>query len=399
MRHTLRAAAVIALIALGGGGYWYFVHKGGTVEDLVALATGKGAPGGGAPAAPAGGGGPGAGGAGAGGAGGGMPVEAVTVRIGTVARTVTAVGTLLSDESVVIRPEVAGRIAEIDFREGERTAAGTVLFRLDDSVARATLAQAQASLAFSRSELQRAEELLRNNAGSVRTREQALSKLQADEATVQLAGAHLNRLTLKAPFDGVLGLRKVSIGDYVAAGEDLVNIEAIDTLKLDFRVPELYLAAVRPGQTLAVSVDALPGRSVEGTVYAIDPLVDVNGRAVVIRAAVPNTDHALRPGLFARVELTLTVNPEAVLVPEQAVVAVGSRQFIYKVVDGKAVQTPVTLGTRRSGEVEIVSGLAHGDVVVTGGQMKIRDGAPVRVMPPAGAPPGPQASAAGKAGG
>ncbi|KAA0685760.1 efflux RND transporter periplasmic adaptor subunit [Azospirillum brasilense] len=370
MRHTLRIVALLVLVALGGGAYWYFVKQGGTINTLLA---GKvPSPGGASSGAPAAGGPP-----------GGtppMPVEALPVKVGTVSRQVTAVGSLLSSESVVIRPEVAGKVSEIAFLEGQAVKKGAVLIRLDDSIARATLAQAQASIAFSRAELSRAEELYRQRTGPARNREQALAKLQSDEAAVQLAKAQLEKLTLTAPFDGVLGLRKVSVGDVVAAGKDIVNLEAIDTLKLDFRVPELYLPTVRTGQTLKVAVDSFGGRSFDGMVYAIDPLVDVNGRAVVIRARVPNTDGALRPGLFARVALTLDQNPNAVLVPEQAVSAFGNKQFVFKVVEGKAVQTTVTLGERRNAEVEITAGLQPGDVVVTAGQLKIRDGAPVVVV-------------------
>jgi len=371
MRHSLRIVALLVLAALAGGAYWYFVKQGGTVAELTALVRGGAAPtpGGASAAKP---GGP-----------GGMPptaVEAVPVKIGNVARTVTAVGSLLSNESVVIRPEMAGRISEIAFQEGQRVAKGTVLVRLDDSIARATLAQAQASIAFSRAELSRADQLVRQNTGPLRTREQAAAKLQADEASVQLAKAQLDKQVLTAPFDGVLGLRKVSVGDYMQAGKDIVNIEAIDTLKLDFRVPEMFLSAVRIGQTLKVSVDAFAGRSFDGQVYAIDPLIDVNGRAVVIRARVANPDGALRPGLFARVALTLTVVPDAVLIPEQAIVAFGKEQFVFKVVEGKVAQTKVVLGERRNAEVEITQGLKPGDVVVTAGQLKIRDGVPVAVV-------------------
>ncbi|ALJ37325.1 efflux RND transporter periplasmic adaptor subunit [Azospirillum brasilense] len=370
MRHTLRIVALLVLVALGGGAYWYFVKQGGTINTLLA---GKvPSPGGASSGAPAAGGPPGSTPP--------MPVEALPVKVGTVSRQVTAVGSLLSSESVVIRPEVAGKVSEIAFLEGQAVKKGAVLIRLDDSIARATLAQAQASIAFSRAELSRAEELYRQRTGPARNREQALAKLQSDEATVQLAKAQLEKLTLTAPFDGVLGLRKVSVGDVVAAGKDIVNLEAIETLKLDFRVPELYLPTVRTGQTLKVAVDSFGGRTFDGTVYAIDPLVDVNGRAVVIRARVPNKDGALRPGLFARVALTLDQTPNAVLVPEQSVSAFGNRQFVFKVVDGKAVQTTVTLGERRNAEVEITAGLQPGDVVVTAGQLKIRDGAPVVVV-------------------
>ncbi|TWA74342.1 membrane fusion protein (multidrug efflux system) [Azospirillum brasilense] len=369
MRHTLRIVALLVLVALGGGAYWYFVKQGGTINTLLA---GKVPSPGGASAGPAAGGPPGGAPP--------MPVEAQPVKIGTVSRQVTAVGSLLSSESVVIRPEVAGKVSEIAFLEGQAVKKGTVLIRLDDSIARATLAQAQASIAFSRAELARADELYRQRTGPARNREQALAKLQSDEAAVQLAKAQLEKLTLTAPFDGVLGLRKVSVGDVVAAGKDIVNLEAIEVLKLDFRVPELYLPTVRTGQTLKVAVDSFGGRTFDGTVYAIDPLVDVNGRAVVIRARVPNKDGALRPGLFARVALTLDQTPNAVLVPEQAVSAFGNKQFVFKVVEGKAVQTTVMLGERRNAEVEITAGLQPGDVVVTAGQLKIRDGAPVMVV-------------------
>ncbi len=375
MRHVLRVVFLLALLALGGAGYWYFIDQGGTVGQLTALVQGWGkgtpaappAPAGAAPARP-------------------LPVEAVKAKTGAVTRTVTAVGSLMSNESVVVRPEVAGRITTIAFAEGEPVKKGAVLIRLDDAVARATLAQAQASLVFSRNDLNRAAELFRQSSGTAKAREQALAKLQADEAAVQLAQAQLDKLTLIAPFDGVLGLRSVSVGDVVQPGAAIVNLEAIDQLKLDFRVPEAYLPAVRVGQTLNVSVDAFPGRSFQGTVYAINPLLDVNGRAVVIRARVPNAGLELRPGLFARVVLALTENPSAVLVPEQALFAQGQQQLLYRVADGKATLTKVKIGVRRNGEVEILDGVTTDDTVITGGQIKIRDGAPVAVVgaPPAG---------------
>jgi len=389
MRHTLRFVAILILLALAGGAYWYFVVQGGTLNGLKATLSAGGAK---PAAAPGGPGGPG-------GAMPPMPVEAVPVRVGTIARTVTSVGSLLSNESVVIRPEVAGRIADIPFQEGQSVRKGTVLIRLDDSVARATLAQAQASIAFDRAELARAEELLSRNAGTARTRDQAQAKLLADQAAVQLAQAQLEKLTITAPFDGVLGLRKVSVGDVVQPGKDIVNLEAVDTLKLDFRVPEAYLPAVKVGQTLALSVDAFGGRKFAGEVYAIDPLIDVNGRALAVRARVPNPDHALRPGLFARVSLTLTVQNDAIIVPEQSIVAFGNDQFVFTVVEGKAKQSKVRLGERRNAEVEIVDGLKSGDVVVTAGQLKIRDGAPVMVIDLSKPPPGPQAGGNKPAGG
>ncbi|CAK0779221.1 membrane fusion protein, multidrug efflux system [uncultured Gammaproteobacteria bacterium] len=335
-------------------------------------------------AKPLGGAGPGGGGPGGAGPGGfAMAVEAGPVRVGAVAREVTAVGSLISRESVIIRSELAGRIAEIAFAEGTAVHKGEVLLRLDDSIPRATLAQAQASLALSRAEAARADELFGKGSGTASARDKAQAKLLVDQAELALDRAKLDKLTLSAPFAGIVGLRKISVGDYVKEGQDIVNLEAIDSLKLDFSVPEAYLPVVRTGQTLAVVVDALPGRSFPGEVMAIDPKVDVNGRSVMIRAKVNNADQALRPGLFARVTLRLTVNPNALLVPEQALMAMGSDQFVFKVVEGKAKQTRVKIGARRNAEVEIVDGLAAGEMVVLAGQIKLREGMAVTVQPSA----------------
>lgn len=309
-----------------------------------------------------------------------MPVEAVPVRVDTVYRTVTAVGNLLSSESVILRPEVSGRIVAIEFTEGQPVKKGDVLVRLDASVGEATVAEAEASLTLSRADAKRAEELYRQGAGSARSLDEARSRLQADQALVGLARARLDKLTLSAPFDGYLGLRRVSVGDYVSEGQDIVNIEAIDTLKVDFRIPELYLRSVAVGQELSIAVDALAGTTFPGTVYAIDPLIDVNGRSIVIRARVDNADLRLRPGLFARVTLTLASTENAILVPEESVVTFGSDPFVFRVVEGKATLTKVELGQRRNGEVEIISGLSPEDTVVTAGQIKLQDGAPVAVV-------------------
>jgi membrane fusion protein (multidrug efflux system) len=175
----------------------------------------------------------------------------------------------------------------------------------------------------------------------------------------------------------VLGLRQVSVGDFVQAGDDLVSLVDLDPLKVDFRIPEIALAALRVGQEVAVSVDALPGETFIGSVYAIDPEVDVNGRAVILRASIDNRSGQLRPGLFARVSLVLERKSDALLVPEEAIVPQGEKQLVYTIVDGTATLVPVETGDRHAGRVEIVSGLAPGDRVVTAGQMKLRPGAKV----------------------
>ena len=187
------------------------------------------------------------------------------------------------------------------------------------------------------------------------------------------------RESQSSPFSGTIGLRSVSVGDYVKEGQDLVNLESLDPLKVDFRVPELALSQLRDGQTLQITLDALPDRTYDGRVIAINPLIDANGRAVVIRAQVPNKDGKLRPGMFARVRLFTSGSKDTLVVPEESLFPVGDDKFVYKVVDGKATRQKVEIGARREGRVEILTGLAANDVVVTAGVIKLREGAPVTI--------------------
>jgi len=293
------------------------------------------------------------------------------------------VGSLRSNESVVIRPEIAGRIAEFRFDEGERVEQGQPLVVLDDSVWSAVVEQAQAALELSQANHERAVDLLERRVGTNKTRDEAFAQMRVDQAELELARARLDKSTISAPFDGVVGLRKVSVGDFVNVGDDIVNLEQIDPLKADFRVAEAYLGAVRPGQRIELGVDAFPGQAFAGEVFAIDPLVDESGRSILLRARLPNPDNVLRPGLFARVTLVLNEREGAIQVPEQALVPQGQDQFVFKVEDGKAVLTKVVTGIRREGMVEIVDGLTPDDEVVTAGQLKLRDGAEVAPVPPA----------------
>jgi membrane fusion protein (multidrug efflux system) len=311
-----------------------------------------------------------------------VAVEAVEVKVATLSSEIRVIGSLRSNESVVIRPEVGGRVAEILFEEGQRVEAGSPLLKLDAAIATAELDQARAALALSEANHKRAVELFERKAASAANRDQTLAALRADQANLELARARLDKLTLTAPFDGILGLRKVSLGDYVTAGQDIVNLEDIEPLKVDFRIPERFLGSLAVGQPIKVAADAFAGESFAGEVYAIDPLIDENGRAVVMRARLPNDDGLLRPGLFVSVALLVGERENALMIPEQALVPRGNAQLVYKVADGKAALTEVKLGARRNAMVEILEGLAPGDVVVTAGQMKLRDGASVEVQPP-----------------
>ena len=314
-----------------------------------------------------------------------VAVEVARVKIATVSTSVSALGTLQANQSVTIQPEIPGKVVKVGFREGDKVKAGSVLIELDRSILAAEAEQAKTSLELAEVNYRRADVLAKQGIGTARSRDEAVTTYSNAQTNLELAKARLQKTTIVAPFDGVVGLSNVTIGRYLAIGDRIVNLESIDPLKVDFRVPELFLAALSVGQKVALTVDAFPGRSFSGEVYAIDPLVDVEGRAVSLRARIPNADGALRPGLFARVRLTIDQRPNAMLIPETALVPQGTDRYVYRVNDGAVTYVKVTVGERRAGEVEITDGLAPGDVVVTAGQLKLFDGAVVRVQPTAAA--------------
>jgi membrane fusion protein (multidrug efflux system) len=313
-----------------------------------------------------------------------VPIEAQPVRVGVRRKEAEAIGTLRSWESVVIKPEVTGRIVKIAFEEGTLVKAGDLLVQLDPAEAEAELLRAKAALEWAKETYERAAQLRRQGSGTAANLDRAQADLAAAQAAVQLAEARLAKMRLVAPFDGMLGLRKVSVGALLVPGQEIVNLEQINPLKLDFKVPETLLASVKVGQVIRLRL--LGRRRVDGTVYAIDPQLETGGRAIVLRARIANEDGVLRPGLFARVVLTIDEKPDALFVPEQSVLPGSDGSMsVFKVVDAKAQLAKVELGERIKGEVEIVSGLAPGDIVVTAGLPKLRPGAPVCLLagPPA----------------
>ncbi|MDR0716206.1 MAG: efflux RND transporter periplasmic adaptor subunit [Azoarcus sp.] len=324
-------------------------------------------------------------------AGGGAAEQPVLVELAQLSARrveddVAAVGTLVSNESVVLHPEMSGRVAAIHFRDGSAVRRGAVLIELDAAVQLAELQQANAELALAQSNARRIEDLFARKFVSSSARDEAASRLEVARASVALARARLERTRIRAPFDGIVGIRKVSVGDYVRDSDVLVNIEDIDTLKLDFRLPEIFLGRLRPGQMLEISSDVAPGETFPGRVDAIDPQVDAEGRAVLLRARLANDEGRLRPGVFARVRLIVEERDGVLMAPEAALVpAPGQTQFVYRVEEGRARRVEVRTGMRRAAEVEIVEGLSPGDRVVVAGQLKLRDGAPVTVAQPVAA--------------
>jgi membrane fusion protein (multidrug efflux system) len=309
-----------------------------------------------------------------------MPVRAALAKVAPAIDEVTAVGTLRADEAVTIRPEISGRIAEMPFKEGQRVERGSVLVRLDQAELAAVLASSRAQAGLDRQRLERTVDLFKKNFISQQALDEARANAARSAAKQREDEARLAKTEIRAPFSGVVGLREVSEGAFVAAGTDIARLEKIDQLKLDFRVPELFVGRLKPGQSVRVQLDAYGNQGYPGAVYAIEPAVDEATRTVLVRARVANPKLQLRPGMFARVGAQLAVRENAVWIPEQAIVPRGQDSFVFRVVEGKAEMVKVQTGVRKVGEVEIASGLAAGDMVVTEGVQRIGPGSAVTVM-------------------
>lgn len=349
-----RLVLVLLIAGLAGGGYYGYRHvKAGSQPAQANAAVGPQAA--------------------------GVPVEVARPEIRTVDEEVQALGTLAADEMVVIAPEIAGRVVALGFKEGDRVAKGQELVKLDKAILDAEVKLAEAELRLARDTYERNRSLADRGSGTQVALEQATAQLASSEARLQLALSRRALTTIVAPFNGVVGLRSVGVGDYVAVGKELITLTAIDPIKVDFRVPEIFLTRVKVGQTIQLKVDALPDRNFTGTIYAIDPIVDVNGRAIRLRARIPNGELELKPGLFARISIIVDQRENALVVPETAVVPDGTGKVIFVVENGKAKRVPVELGKRLPGKVEIVKGLTPAMQIVTAGQMRLRDGAIVAV--------------------
>jgi membrane fusion protein (multidrug efflux system) len=365
--------AVVGLALLAGAAWWWQNRPQSSGVQGNALIASAARPGSG----PAGG---------AAEAGGPAIVEVGKVMRLRIEEDAQAVGTLRSRQGVMLRPEVSGRISRFGFADGQRVRRGQLLVQLDDTLQAAQLRQAEALAGIARTNLQRNRELVAQNFVSQSVVDQSAASLEVAVAQVALAQAQLSRMKILAPFDGVAGIRSVDVGDYVKDGADLVNIEDTTQVWVDFRLPERYLAQLRPGQQVEVALDAMPGRSFRARIDALDSQLDANGRSLLVRARLANPDGALRTGMFARTRTLLAVRDSALVVPEEALVPQGGKQYLIKVVDGAqgkvSQRLEARIGVRVPGKVEILNGVAEGDVVVTAGQGRLLrgDGLPVRVV-------------------
>lgn len=347
-------------------------------------------------------------------AGGGparMPsVEVAKVERMTLVDETQAVGSLRSRQGVMLRPEVGGRVKQIFFNDGQRVRTGQLMVQFEDQLQQAQVAQARAELSIAEANHKRNQELVAQNFISQRSLDESSAALEVSRAKLSLAQATLQRLQVLAPFDGITGLKQINVGDYLKDGADMVNVEDIDAVLLDFRLPERFQAKIRAGQKAQLTVDALPGRPFSAIIQAVDPLIDANGRSVGVRGCIDNRQQQLRPGMFARVNAVFGSRENALVIPEEAIIPQGGRTFVVKIVQGDkpeakmSERVAVKMGLRLPGKVEILEGLSAGDTVVTAGHQRLqKDGTLVRVVDlsqsgggrPAGGPPGAGGPGAG----
>lgn len=298
-----------------------------------------------------------------------------------------AVGSLRSRRGVVLRPEVGGRITRLNFTDGQRVRKGQLLVQFDDQLQQAQVQQSRAELSIAQANQKRNRELVAQNFISQRSLDESAANLEVAQAKLALALATAARLRILAPFDGIAGIRQVNVGDYLKDGADIVNIEDIDAIFVDYRLPERFQSQLKRGQTAVLEIDALPGHAYTAQIQAIDPLIDANGRSIGIRGCIDNRALQLRPGMFARVNTVFGTRLDARVIPEEAIVPQGGKQFVIKLLSAADAKMPTTqrvevkVGLRQPGQVEILQGLEPGDTVVTTGQQRItRDGTAVNVL-------------------
>jgi membrane fusion protein (multidrug efflux system) len=307
-------------------------------------------------------------------------VEAEPVAVGPMVQQISTIGVLRANQMVVIKPDAPGHIADIRFKEGDFVQAGAPLIILDNAVQEAEHNSTTAVYMTQKANFDRAQELLKRGVGFAQQLDKARAEYKQAEAQMQLAKARLDKTILKAPFSGFVSLGDINIGAYVTQGQELVTLVDPHPMKVEFQVPELYINEVRPRQQLEITVESHSHTPIEATIDAIDAKIDPLSHSVIVRAILNKNIANLKPGQFANVRLEVGTIPDAIQIPESALETNGDQNFVYRAVEGKALKTRVIAGIHEGTRVQIVDGLKESDVVVTAGQVKLRDGEPIRIV-------------------
>ncbi|MCA3261472.1 MAG: efflux RND transporter periplasmic adaptor subunit [Telmatospirillum sp.] len=368
MRVITQLAIIAVLGAVGGGGWYYYQNMSSQAVAAAPAAR---------PQAPA------------------IGVEFVKPKRQAVVEKVEAVGTARANESVVVAAKQAGNIARINFQEGQSVRAGAVLVELesreraaDTEAVRAEIAQSRALADEIRQQLDRARALRQSGNATEARVDQLESQLRAaegrvrqNESRLRAADARFEDFRITAPFEGRVGMRQVSLGALLQAGTPITTLDDVRVIKIEFSVPEQYLGQVRVGLPVTGLAPAFAGREFKGEVTAIDTRIDPATRAVRLNASFDNSDGTLKPGMFLTIALSVATRDNAIVVPEDALLAEGVRQFLYVVVDGRAQRREIKLGMRMQGEVEVLSGIGADDSVIVRGLQRVRPNLPVNARP------------------
>lgn len=311
----------------------------------------------------------------------GMPPLAVEVSAAftdTVVDAIVATGQIEAIQQIQLRPDVEGRIVDLLVQEGAVVAKGAPLVQIDDAELKAQVERARADYDLARQALDRSRQLLAQKAAAPADLERAEAAARSSSASLDLLQLRLTRTVVLAPFAGVVGQRRVSLGDYVTSSTQLLTLQTIAPARATFSVPERYAAELRSGERVEFQVAALPGKRFDAQVDFVDPVITLPGRTITVKAITANSAHTLQPGMFIEARLTIGLRPRATIIPEEAISPAASASWVWVVVDGKATRREVELGVRMPGFVEVRQGIDAGDRVVVGGQDRLVEGAPVK---------------------
>jgi membrane fusion protein (multidrug efflux system) len=307
-----------------------------------------------------------------------VAVEGFVVQYKPLQNKITSNGTLLSNEEVELRSEISGKITQILFVEGKKVNKGDLLVKINDSELQATLKKNKSRESLAKDKEYRYKQLLEKNLTSQQEYDIVLSELNTVMADVEFTEAQIEKTEIRAPFDGVIGLRTVSTGSYISSQTRIANLQSINPIKVDFSVPQKYFGLIKEGKTIFVKLTST-GKQYSGKIYAVEPKIDLNTRTVQVRAMIPNERNELTPGSYVEIDIVLEDIKETILVTTDLIVPdiSGDNLFVYK--NGKAVLQKVTSGIRTEKEIQITAGLNVGDTLITSGIIQLRPNAPVKI--------------------
>ncbi len=303
-----------------------------------------------------------------------VSVETSDVKTALYADRFTTLGSLISTDSIDISSEIAGQISKIHFKPGDRVKQGQLLISLDGIISESELASAKASLKLSEMNFKRTDQLAKRRLSSEQALDQSLADLREKQNLVRVKEAQFEKTRLKAPFDGTLGSRHISIGQYVNVGQPLVHLVANQTMRIEYQLPERYLSKLKKGQKVTIVSDAFPDEPFRGVVHYIDPTIDKDTRTVAVEALIDNSNHRLYSGLFVQVTHQFSNKKKRLLIPEESIIPGINNEKVFLIRDNKAQAINITTGAHHAQMVEVISGLKPDDRIIVRGQHKLKDG-------------------------